>query len=246
MALTPGSTYVLTIRTSGEVTVEDPQGEKSTTPNNAEYSFTLRPRDVDQQGNTLVSVETGKTQFPGELSELSAAFQGHSFGMKLSPQGSIVSFENTAALRQQVLGRVPDRKLAAKAISDAGLKSLIEPVIAIWPTVPVSAGDEWDGPDSYVPLLDVLASMHFTLKSRTDSGAVVEFTSASRPAGRIAEVDSKITGTGKGEIHISTTDGTIRSFESNRELSGTLTRPNTGAVTRISASNRTQAELRAR
>jgi hypothetical protein len=246
--LSPGTTYVLSVRTSGDATIVDADGKELRFPVTSENTFVLRPGQADEHGDVLVSVDTGKSVFPLLYGQLNAAFEGYTFGMKLSQAGRVTEFVDTEGLRQEIGRNMPGQDAILEGISDDALRSIIEPVTAIWPAVPVSVGDEWRRPDLYItyPGADVYESTTFRLESWDKSGAVVKFESSFTPAGKNKDFDLQITGTGRGEIHIAPAGETIRSFEANQEFTGTLSDRKSGAVSKTSSTYRIQAELTAR
>ncbi len=260
--LVPGNTYALSVRTSSDAVIAGPDGNNIPIAATSVNRFTLQAGEVDFRGDTFVSAQAGDTEFPFVFVPLAAIFKTYTFGIKLSPIGRISEFVNTETMREGIRGSLaalgsgttiygnttPDAAIAL--ISDDGLRSMIEPVTAIWPEAPVAPGDEWNGPDTYSPAFHTIASSRYRLKSWDDSEVKIHVEIEIRPAGDRARDPNRLhvgdtSGQGTGEIRVDPMLGTIRSYEVTQETSGSF-KGTDGVEYKTTATSRIQAELTAR
>ncbi len=260
--LTPGNTYVLSIRTTADSVLTSPDGNNLPIPTSSVNAFSLLVGDVDDHGDLFVTADPEETEFPLVFVPLASIFNTYSFGIKLSPVGRISEFVNTDAVREGVRESLtalgsgvttfgstpPDTAIAL--ISDDALRAIIEPITSIWPETPVAPGDEWTGPEIYTPTSHTITSSRYRLESSSDSDVKIHVELEIRPAGEHARDPNllppgEVSGKGSGDIRVDPSSGTIRSYEVSQETSGTIQSAE-GVIYNVTATQRTQAELTAR
>lgn len=252
--LTTGRSYILTISTQAEGTFTPPDGSSVLMDGSSEFRFVLTPEGTTDEGHTVILVEPEKAIFGLFFNQISEAFSSYSFRLHASPTGRITGFAGTDELRESVREALvnkpaPDHSMPVgvdilmTAISDEALTSLFQPLLAVWPSIPVTTGDTWERDDIYHPSSATLEKSTFKLDSMSGSEAKISMTSTLAPTGRDPMKD--IRGTGSGEIRVSTMDGTIRRYESKQTLEGTTIVPENNTFD-YKGKSVTRAELTAR
>jgi hypothetical protein len=260
--LVPGSSYILSVRTSVDAIITAPDGNSVPFPATSLNTFTLNAGEVDAQGNSYASVEVGDTEFPMVFVPLGPILKGQTFGMKLSPVGRITEFVNTEPMREAmratlegmgtgstVYGDTPPARAIAH-ISDDALRAIIEPITAVWPETPVGPGDEWTGPEVYSPLTHTITATHYRLESADEAEITIHADMEIRPAGdhprdpNLGPVGD-VSGKGSGEIRIDPMQGTIRAYDATQEISGSI-RAGNGGDSKVTSTVKIQGTLTAR
>lgn len=252
--LKPGQNYVLSIRSTAESVSTQPDGTSQSRDGRYEFRFALHVEETNSEGNTVVLVQPQKARFMWFYGQINSAFESYSFRVQLTPVGRVAEFTGTDAMRdsvQEALLATAQSKgttfpidTMLEAVSDEALVALLEPVLAVWPSVPVAPGDKWTRESIYNPLGDTLERTQFTLTSLDGGAAVISMTSTIEPAGKKSALS--VSGTASGELRISTSDGTIRAYRSTQSLEGSTKDPDTGATVTFTSTGETQAELTAR
>jgi len=253
--LEPGRTYMLSFRTTADGTATNPDGSTVEMPGRSEFRLVLHAEETTAEGDTILLVEPLKAAFPLFIRRMGEAFENTSFRMRVTPTGRITGFIGTDEVRNAVrdalaAAPLPDSKqpidvdVLLEVISDESLTAIIQPILAVWPNVPVSTGDEWTRDDIFNPLIDTTEKTSFTVLSMDGGVATIAMTSTIVPAGN--DKIKNISGKSTGEVRVLTADGTIRAFRSTQRLEGTMTNPFTGVASTFKSTAETQAELTAR
>ncbi len=252
LMLRPGGTYQFIMRETAEV--EMTGGEKSFSADSSmELGLLLRPQDVQADGNSLVTVDIQRAHIPSFMGQLERAFTSYSFDMHISPAGRITALSGTDAFRVRAFAVAQANPAAPSDIkqsdtdvvaSDDAIRSWLEPILSVWPNVPVSAGDTWTRSAIYHPQWDCNEESTFTLTSIEGGIATIEITSQFSPAGKIQ--GRAFSGSGTGEVRISPAEGTIRAYSSTIDMKGALTNKTSGRTLESTGTYRIQGELTAR
>lgn len=252
LALRPGGTYQFIMRQAVEV-------EWSTTVKTFSYDtgmelgLLLRPQEVQADGNSLVIVDVQRANIPSFLGQLERAFTSYSFDMHVSPAGRVTALSGTEAFRVRTFAVAQANQVAPVDIdrsdtdvfaSDDALRSWLEPILSVWPNVPVSAGDTWTRSAIYHPQWDCNEESTFTLKSIGGRIATIEITSQFSPAGKMQ--GRVFSGTATGEVRVSPAEGTIRAYSTTINMKGTFTNEASGRTVEATETYRIQGELTAR
>ncbi len=242
--------YVLSIRAVSDSVTTLADGSTSKLKGKTEFKFALKAEDITAEGDTIMSVEPQRAIFPWFYGKINNAFEQTTFKMKLTPTGHINGFIGTDEMRQAVrksLEATPGESKVdgyMKIISDEALISLMQPVLAVWPNVPVAAGDEWTRDDIYNPLGDTLERTTFKIDSMEGGIATISTATEFTPAGK--DANTKLSGKSTGEVRVLTSDGTIRAYRSSQRLEGTALNPTLGTNDSFVNTTEIQAELTAR
>lgn len=253
--LEPGRTYTLSVRTTVENTITQPDGSSSEMRGRSDLRLALRAEETTAEGDTVILVDPEKAAFPWFFNRINKAFESASFRMRVTPTGRIRGFTGTDEMRNSVreaLDAAPPSDSSAlmgtdkllEIVSDESLTALLQPILAVWPTVPVATGDEWTRDDIYIPLNDTVEKTTFRLTSMEGGMATITMTSTFAPGGKKA--GTNISGKSSGEVRVLTADGTIRAYRSTQTIEGTTINATTNVVNSFSATAETHAELTAR
>lgn len=251
----PGRMYMLSIRTVSDSKSTMSDGSTNELKGRSEFRLALKAEDTTAEGDTIMSVDPQKAVFPWFYGRINRAFEGKTFKMKVTPTGRISGFVGTDEMRQAVreaLEAAPEPKnhvefspdTLLQVISDESLTAIFQPILAVWPNVPVTAGDEWTRDDIYNPLSDSLERTTFKMESMEGGTATISMTSTIASAGK--DANKNISGTSTGELRVLTADGTIRAYRSSQTIEGTSVNPMTSANDSFTSTAETQAELTAR
>jgi hypothetical protein len=242
--LQPGGAYQLLLRETAEVDLENPATEKKRTfRSTTEFALSLKPGELTSDGDSAAQVTVEKIQLPAVLRQVEAAMASYSFGVNVSPLGHVIGFSGTEGMHSALLqlgkgssGADASTDPAARQRIDDTLRSLMEPVLAVWPSVPVAAGDTWTRSGLVHPRWSCVEETVFTVESIDDGVAIVSMKSTFTPI----DAETNTSGSGTGEVRISAADGTVRAYKMTLTTTGTATRPETG--TKLNADSRIEIQ----
>jgi hypothetical protein len=220
MNLAPSTQYRLSIRTDGTFSVEDNQDAKPRAFSR-ELVYLCRVMSVYDNGDVGVALTVEKAK----LLVISDMYAGSTFSARVSPAGEIVELAGTDAVRAHVQSSIQDRKGSSNVferpealivqISDEAILAELNTVFSIWPSTPVAQGDSWTRPPIFDPTSKTYEHTKFRLMSVHASNARIEFSSEHR----LAEgTESESVGSSSGEIHVSPTQGVLRSYLGKKDV----------------------------
>lgn len=252
--LEPGRSYTLSFRTVANSITTYPDGTTKPLRGRIELRLALLAESTTPEGDTVLLVDPEKAAFPWLYNVINKPFEAASFRMNVSPTGHISGFTGTDEMRTSVrkaLAATPPAEgspftndMLLAVVSDEALTALLQPILGIWPSIPVTTGDEWTRDEIFDPIGDTLETTTFTLESTEGGVATLSMNSIISSAGK--DKNKTVSGKSTGEVRAMTMDGTIRAYRSEQTLEGTMTDPATSTTSTFTSTSETQAELTAR